>query len=60
MLKPRRNEKNGDVYVEVEGEAEQLSQFLTWCKKGPDRAIVSNVRAEEGAMQNHSSFEIRR
>ena len=55
-----KNETNGNVYIEAEGTTEQLKGFIDWCKKGPTRAIVSDVMVEEGEIKNYSSFEIRR
>jgi len=55
-----QNKANGNVYIEAEGTTEQLKGFVDWCKKGPTRAIVSDVRVEEGEIKNYSLFEIRR
>ncbi|MBI3501712.1 MAG: acylphosphatase [Bacteroidetes bacterium] len=55
-----RNEPNGNVFIEAEGEEEQLKKLIDWCKKGPTRAIVSEVKISESELKNFSSFEIRR
>ena len=55
-----RNESDGSVYMEAEGEEKNLKQFIEWCRRGPERAIVTNVEAEEGALKNFSSFEVMR
>jgi acylphosphatase len=55
-----RNEKNGDVYVEAEGEENQLQEFLKWCGRGPSRARVDNIIIEEGLLKNFESFEVSR
>lgn len=55
-----RNEPNGDVFIEAEGEGEGLSHFLEWCSKGPERAKVDRILVEEGDLCNYHSFEIRR
>jgi len=55
-----RNEANGDVYIEAEGDEERLKKFVEWCKKGPPRAFVRDVKFFEGEIKNFSSFEIRR
>lgn len=41
-----RNADDGSVYIEAEGEPDVLEQFLTWCKRGTDKAHVSNVSHE--------------
>lgn len=38
-----RNEPDGSVYIEAEGEEEKLNDFLKWCHKGPDTARVKKV-----------------
>lgn len=55
-----RNEPNGDVYAEVEGEEAILNEFIQWCKKGPPIAQVRKVVIEEGALENFDNFEIHR
>ncbi len=37
-----RNEPNGDVYIEAEGEEDKLNLFLEWCARGPSKARVEN------------------
>lgn len=55
-----RNEDNGNVYIEAEGDAEPLEKLITWCRKGPPKANVASVKFSEGPINNFSSFEIRR
>ncbi|HEY3429355.1 MAG TPA: acylphosphatase [Cyclobacteriaceae bacterium] len=55
-----RNEHDGSVYIEAEGEEENLKQFVEWCRHGPARAKVSNVDLKEGSVQWFTKFEIRR
>lgn len=53
-----RNEPNGSVYVEAEGEEAVLSQFVNWCKEGPPHARVEQIHTTEGQIQNFQSFTI--
>jgi len=53
------NESDGSVYIEAEGTSDQISVFLDWCKKGPARAVVSDIRYYEGQLMNYTSFRIR-
>jgi len=55
-----RNEPNGDVYIEVEGDEEQLKVFSDWCKHGPNRARVESIKVDESELKNFPSFEVRR
>jgi acylphosphatase len=55
-----KNEMNGDVYIEAEGEENQLQEFLKWCALGPTRARVDNVSVEESDLKNFSNFRVDR
>jgi acylphosphatase len=55
-----RNEPNGEVYMEAEGEENQLNEFLEWCKHGPRRSKVEQVKIEESASKNFRLFEVKR
>lgn len=53
-----KNQKDGSLYIEVEGLHENLERFLQWCRKGPVWAKVYEFKIEEGECQNYDSFEI--
>lgn len=54
-----RNEDDGTVYIEAEGEEENLKKFLDWCRKGPALAIIKKVDFEfNSGIKNFSDFEI--
>jgi acylphosphatase len=55
-----RNERDGSVYMEAEGEEESLVEFIDWCYIGPPGARVDKVVKKEGIMKNYSSFVIYR
>jgi len=55
-----KNELDGSVFIEAEGDEETLRQFADWCKLGPPNALVSEVKIEVGDIQRYSAFEIRR
>ena len=55
-----RNEPDGSVYIEVEGDEIQLKQFIAWCKQGPPYARVQEVTMVEGVVRDFAKFEIRR
>lgn len=54
-----RNEANGTVYCEAEGDIEDLMRFISWCEKGPENAQVENVQKISGNPKGFSDFEIR-
>jgi acylphosphatase len=54
-----QNRKEGSLYIEAEGEEEQLDKFIEWCKKGPMGSKVEEVTTEEGEIRNFTSFDIK-
>jgi acylphosphatase len=38
-----KNTAHGHVEAIVKGEEESLQQFIGWCRKGPEKAVVTNV-----------------
>lgn len=55
-----RNEPDGSVYVEAEGEEEDLQSFVKWCQHGPPRAKVQNTEVREGGLRNFAGFIVER
>lgn len=53
-----RNEPDGSVYVEAEGEERNLKEFLEWCKVGPRGAEVKKVNVEEKIIEGYKGFVI--
>ncbi len=51
-----RNEADGSVYIEAEGDIKSLNKFLEWCKSGPDAAKVKKLIVTEGLIKNFSDF----
>jgi acylphosphatase len=55
-----RNEQDGSVYIEAEGDEKDLQQFIKWCSQGPSGAKVQTCDITEGALKNFSDFKIER
>jgi acylphosphatase len=56
-----KNEPDGTVYIEAEGEEENLKKFLDWCYQGPPMASVKKVEFEfSSEIKNFSEFVILR
>lgn len=53
-----KNEKDGSVYIEAEGDDTLLEVFLEWCNEGPDRSIIEKVETEPAELKNYRNFEI--
>lgn len=54
-----RNEPDGSVHVEAEGEDPALKSFVEWCHQGPAAAKVQRVKSSEGRVEGYVEFEIR-
>lgn len=55
-----RNEPDGNVYCEAEGEEETLEQFIQWCRKGSPLSHVTGVQVKEGAISIFPDFTIKK
>jgi acylphosphatase len=53
-----RNEANGDVYIEAEGDDDMLIKFVQWCHHGPSGAEVKHVSVKTGVFLNYKEFEV--
>ena len=53
-----RNEADGAVYIEAEGEEENLRNFVQWCHRGPKQAHVERCEVKEGALVGFGRFVI--
>lgn len=54
-----KNQYDGSVYIEAEGNEEQMQQFISWCRNGPVHARVDEILAEPGDYKGFEYFEIR-
>ena len=52
-----RNESNGSVYIEAEGD--KVDDLIDWLKSNPGDARVENVETEELPDKGYERFEIR-
>lgn len=55
-----RNEADGSVLIEVEGEAEAVRTFLAWCAQGPPGARVAAVETRDADPVGYEEFTIER
>ena len=52
------NEPDGTVFIVAKAEEEELDQFISYCKKGPDSANVKNIHIEEEDLSGFKGFQI--
>jgi len=53
-----KNTKEGHVEALASGSNEQLQQFISWCKKGPAKAIVTDVEINFTKEEAFEAFKI--
>jgi len=53
-----KNDADGSVLAEVEGEREDVLALETWMREGPESAIVDNFLEEEIEERGYSEFQI--
>lgn len=53
-----KNTPDGSVYIEAEGEKDNLDKFVKWCNLGPMMAQVEKVEVAEDKLRDFSQFEI--
>lgn len=53
-----RNDDDGSVLIEAEGDAAALDRFVSWCGRGPDFARVAAVEVHEGEPKHFDAFTV--
>jgi acylphosphatase len=53
-----KNKSDGSVHIVATGTEEQLEQLIKWCNKGPEMAIVTNVKVEKIPLKTFKGFSI--
>ncbi|MBS0001329.1 MAG: acylphosphatase [Cyclobacteriaceae bacterium] len=54
-----KNQYDGSVFIEAEGDGTDLDHYILWCHKGPYSARVEHVLQVTGKVKNHSSFLVK-
>ncbi len=55
-----KNTPDDCVEIVASGSQQELQQFIEWCKKGPARAKVSEVKVAEMGEETFDEFKIKR
>ncbi len=53
-----RNDRDGTVFIEAEGEEADLDRFVDWCRKGPPHADVKRLDVTEAEPCGYEGFTI--
>lgn len=54
-----KNMPDGSVYIEACGEENHMELFISWCRKGPVMARVTQIHMQEIPMQDFDGFRVR-
>jgi acylphosphatase len=54
-----QNKQDASVYIEAQGETNDLNEFMDWLKIGPDWARVDRVQIQGQPLQDFESFSIK-
>lgn len=55
-----KNEEDGSVLIEAEGEEQKLLKLVDWCKEGPGAAVVNDVEYHQIEPKGVNGFEIKK
>lgn len=53
-----KNLPNRSVYIEAEGDEPNIDEFISWCRKGPDRAHIQGISIIPGEIENYPGFDV--
>jgi len=54
-----KNEMDGTVYIEAEGDDSAIAMFVQWCRQGSSFAMVEKVTTASAAWVGFPTFESR-
>jgi acylphosphatase len=54
-----RNELDGSVYIEAEGEESSMDEFVDWCRIGPKWARVDCIELKRIDARNYPGFTVK-
>ena len=54
-----KNMPDGSVYIEAEGEAGTLVEFIDWCNVGPSWARVVKIDKQDAPPSGFEGFKVR-
>jgi acylphosphatase len=54
-----KNQPDGSVYIEAEGDSDVMNEFIALCRKGPALARVIKMDVNETGFAGYENFQIR-
>lgn len=55
-----KNTKDGHVESTVSGSEKALQQYIEWCRKGPEKAIVNSINVTSISEEKFTDFRVLR
>ena len=55
-----KNTAEGDVEIVGSGEENDIYKFIEWCKRGPRRAVVTEIIVTQKEAVSFNEFSVRR
>jgi acylphosphatase len=53
-----RNLEDGRVEIKVSGDPSQLESFLSWCRIGPEKAVVEQIETDKSLTEIFENFRV--
>lgn len=53
-----KNLQNGQVEIYAQGSEDLVNQFIEWCHKGPENAVVTDIQVKETTPFKENKFTI--
>ena len=53
-----KNTREGNVEAVASGDDQQLNEFISWCKQGPEKATVEDVIVTQKKETSFNDFEV--
>ncbi len=54
-----KNQPDGSVYIEAEGDEVSIDHFVLWCQNGPLWARVERIEQQPSPVQNFKGFIVK-
>ncbi|MDA3953621.1 MAG: acylphosphatase [Bacteroidales bacterium] len=54
-----KNRTDGSVYIEADGEIEILEKLIFWCRQGPPRSKVDDVKVVDIPFNDYKGFGVK-
>jgi acylphosphatase len=55
-----KNESDGSVYLEAEGDELAVKKMIDWCQDGPTGARVEKLEVNDGEVRKYIGFDVLR